>query len=132
MEAFEGPARFFQETTDVKSKTLFPIFNERFKFRLSEQQKKTVRLIVSVKHRSSWGGKKQTIGQISFSFRSIGDELLHWQTALSSSKDVEMMHHLHGAVEMPQKHSTKARGEEVVDVLSDEENLLEGEEDRLL
>lgn len=132
IEAFDGADRFFQETTDTKRKTLFPVFNEIFQFNLVNQQKKTVCLIISVKHRPSWGGKKSIIGQLSFSFRSIGEELSHWKTTLSSGKDVAMMHNLRAAVEMPRKHRKLSRGGEIVDVLTDEENLSETEDDRLL
>ena len=133
VEVFDGAVRYFQDTTSTKSKTLFPVFNERFQFELTDQQKKSICLIISVKHRLSWGGKKQVIGQLSFSFRSIGNELLHWQSALSSGTDIEMMHPLRNAVETPKKHCLQSqRGQEIVDQLSDEENLLETEDDRLL
>lgn len=134
VEVFDGTTRIFQETTNAKHKTLFPVFNERFHFKLTDRQKKTVCLIISVKHRSNWSaGRKVIIGQLSFSFRSIGNELTHWQSALSSGKDVEMMHSLHSAVEMPRKYpSKKTKAQDIVDVLSEEENLLEDEDDLLL
>ena len=134
IEVFDGTSRVFLETTSAKNRTLFPIFNERFHFKLTDQQKKSVCLIVSVKHRPSWSaGRKVVIGQLSFSYRSIGDELSHWQSTLSSGNDVEMMHSLRPAVEMPRKRPSKeTQGQDIIDVLSDEENLLEDEDDLLL
>jgi Ca2+-dependent lipid-binding protein len=134
VEVFDGTTRIFQETTNAKHKTLFPVFNERFHFKLSDQQKKSVCLIISVKHRPSWtAGRKVVIGQLSFSFRSMGDELQHWKSTLSSGKDVEMMHSLRAAVEVPRKRpSKKTKGQDIIDVLSEEENLLEDEDDILL
>ena len=134
VEVFDGTTRIFQETTNTKHKTLFPVFNERFHFKLADQQKKSVCLIISVKHRPSWSaGKKVVIGQLSFSFRSMGEELQHWKSTLSSGKDVEMMHSLRAAVEVPRKRpSKKSKGQDIIDVLSEEENLLEDEDDLLL
>ena len=134
VEVFDGTTRVYQETTSTKHKTLFPSFNERFHFKLTDQQKKSSCLIISVKHRPSWtAGRKILLGQLSFSFRSMGEELTHWKSTLSSGKDVEMMHSLRPAVEMPRKfRSEKTKGQDIIDVLSDEENLLEDEDDLLL
>ena len=134
VEVFDGTTRIFQETTNTKHKTLFPVFNEIFHFKLTDQQKKSVSLIISVKHRPSWtAGRKVVIGQLNFSFRSMGDELEHWKSTLSSGKDVEMMHSLRAAVEVPRKRpSKKTKGQDIIDVLSEEENLLEDEDDILL
>ena len=87
-----------------------------------------------MKHRPGWSaGRKVVIGQLSFSFRSLGDELTHWKSTLSSGKDVVMMHNLRPAVEIPKKYrSKKAKDVDIIDVLSDEENLLEDEDDLLL
>ena len=134
VEVFDGTTRVFQETTNAKHKTLFPIFDERFHFKLTDQQKKSSCLIISVKHRPGWtAGRKVLLGQLSFGFRSMGDELTHWKSTLSSGKDVEMMHSLRPAVEMPKKYpSRKTKDQDIIDVLSEEENLLEDEDDLLL
>ena len=39
VEVFDNTSRVFQETTNTKYKTLFPIFNERFQFELANEQK---------------------------------------------------------------------------------------------
>ena len=113
---------------------MFPVFEEEFHFPFKETQKKSLCLIVSVKHRPSWrSGKKTVIGQLSFSSRSIGSEQTHWQSALSSGSNISLMHVLRPAVDMPRKHvSKRSHCEDLYDILSEEENLMEEEDDVLL